>query len=441
MPGSCAVCGQPSSSICGGCKRLFYCSKEHQKLHWMKEHKGCCRAVYKLEQNDRLGRYLIASENISKGDVIFYESPLIVGPKTVTVPVCLGCHNVCNMDNYHECDGCGFPLCSPQCQVSDNHVDECYQMMKSNYRIKMDSKKKNNDDDNNGGGKEIFYFPIVPLRCILLKGKKSYSEKYKKIMNLESHYDDRINKPLFDLYKKNVADFIRERLKMDDVDEKEILTITGILDTNAFEIVKNNVKLRGLYNVSSMLSHDCKPNTKHGFLQPDMTIVVTATRDIKSGELITATYTQTFWNTLSRREHLKTIKCFDCVCERCSDPSELGTYAGAIRCSKCTMTSDKNSVENCYVIPVDPLNSNSVWKCMNCQREMSRKQIKMGNDILKNELTKSNVKTVTGLEQFLIKYGVYENGVLHSNNYHVVQVKHALIRLIGNTDGYTYSGE
>lgn len=30
-PGTCYVCGDPSSSICYGCKKIQFCSKEHCK--------------------------------------------------------------------------------------------------------------------------------------------------------------------------------------------------------------------------------------------------------------------------------------------------------------------------------------------------------------------------------------------------------------------------
>ena len=37
----CAVCAIAASLSCGGCKKVYYCGKDHQKLHW-KEHKISC---------------------------------------------------------------------------------------------------------------------------------------------------------------------------------------------------------------------------------------------------------------------------------------------------------------------------------------------------------------------------------------------------------------
>lgn len=39
----------------------------------------------------------MATRPIRSGEVIFRESPLILGPKTASVPVCLGCHR--NLDS------------------------------------------------------------------------------------------------------------------------------------------------------------------------------------------------------------------------------------------------------------------------------------------------------------------------------------------------------
>jgi hypothetical protein len=43
-------------------------------------------------------------------------------------------------------------------------------------------------------------------------------------------------------------------------------------------------------------------------------------------------YTHALWGTQARREHLAATKYFTCRCERCVDPTELGTYISGIRC-------------------------------------------------------------------------------------------------------------
>ncbi|XP_075211841.1 uncharacterized protein LOC142318983 [Lycorma delicatula] len=75
----CFVCLKYNSSLqkCSGCKLLFYCSKEHQKLHWPK-HKELCRAV----------KLIIEKKD---GNHLFNEVPADVGIynyKQVMVNLC-----------------------------------------------------------------------------------------------------------------------------------------------------------------------------------------------------------------------------------------------------------------------------------------------------------------------------------------------------------------
>jgi hypothetical protein len=60
--------------------------------------------------------------------------------------------------------------------------------------------------------------------------------------------------------------------------------------------------------------------------------------------------------TLKRRDHLKESKFFDCTCARCSDPTELGTYAGALKCPQCSTG---------VVLSTAPLDRDADWHCNN----------------------------------------------------------------------------
>ena len=45
-----------------------------------------------MERNDQLGRFLVAKIDLPAGQLIFNELPMIVGPRQLTKPLCLGCH-------------------------------------------------------------------------------------------------------------------------------------------------------------------------------------------------------------------------------------------------------------------------------------------------------------------------------------------------------------
>ena len=59
----CSACQNPGNlRRCGGCFEVAYCSTEHQKTHWKKEHRFKCCA-YKIVQGDpkTVGRYVVAT--------------------------------------------------------------------------------------------------------------------------------------------------------------------------------------------------------------------------------------------------------------------------------------------------------------------------------------------------------------------------------------------
>ncbi len=92
--GICPVCQKTAETKCTACRQVFYCSKPCQKRHW-KEHKfGCKKLPYKVESSAEMGRYLVASRDLQEGEVIFTESPLVVGPVANTLPVCLACYQL-----------------------------------------------------------------------------------------------------------------------------------------------------------------------------------------------------------------------------------------------------------------------------------------------------------------------------------------------------------
>lgn len=65
-------------------------------------------------------------------------------------------------------------------------------------------------------------------------------------------------------------------------------------------------------------------------------VKVRATVDIPRGELLYTAYTFTMQGTSARQAHLKGGKYFTCHCERCVDPTELGTHFSSLKCNKCS---------------------------------------------------------------------------------------------------------
>lgn len=174
---------------------------------------------------------------------------------------------------------------------------------------------------------------------------------------MESHDEIRKNIPeVWNLNQKTVVDRIRNDWGLEEFSEEEIHKVCGVLEVNCFEIGQQGVNIRGLYPTAFLMSHDCVPNTNHTDEAKNYTLTVRASTFIQTNQPITLSYAYTLQSTLKRREHLLDNKFFECQCRRCKDPTELGTYLGALRCPKC---------EKGYVLSKDPLDPESDWSCNN----------------------------------------------------------------------------
>lgn len=377
-----------------------------------------------MQTNESLGRYLVAARHIPEGTTIMRKKPLILGPKTASYPLCLGCHKKLYVMDLHNCSKCSWPLCSKNCETSNLHVQECVVFAQNNFKPEV---RFDND-------KQAVYSCITPLRCLLLKQKDK--SKYDILMSFQSHLEKSINTPLYQLLKRSLVPIFLQKLKL-ETNEQEILTICSILDTNSFDVrdTKGQINIRGLYSPVNLVAHDCKQNTKHSFHGENFEIVLTSIVPIKINEMITASYTQTLWGTQARRSHLQQAKHFDCVCKRCSDPTEFGTYAASIFCSQCK---EFDESENCpKMISTNALDQNADWKCTNCDHVVTAKQMRWGNDALKMEIRGLNKKRPQNFEDFLVKY----RNTLHATNCHFLEVKYALSQMYGNMEGFRLSGK
>ena len=123
------------------------------------------------------GRILLASQDISAGDIVLEDECIVAAPDGV--PVCLGCLGPLPSDD-HVCEECGWPMCCEGCARirSEDHVRECEIFTKA--RIKPDSR---------------LWYSIVPLlRMLLLKNDQP--DLYEKtIAKFESHWDIRKMQP------------------------------------------------------------------------------------------------------------------------------------------------------------------------------------------------------------------------------------------------------
>ncbi|CAK1550125.1 unnamed protein product [Leptosia nina] len=326
-----------------------------------------------IGQSGISGRGLIAVEDIRSGEVLFVDHPIIVGPRSST-NVQTGC-TVCGKNDSEilfQCDNCCLLLCSHQCQSSKTHSDDC--IIISGWGNKVPIENVNDT---------LLSRCLAPIRIL------SLNTDQQKFMNaLQAHAGPQHGSE------------IRELTEYFDIpaDEEELITIAAcILDANAFEIGnpygRKTVSRRGLYPVSSLMNHNCVPNTKHTFNE-DNHMIVKAVKPIPAGTELTTCYSGVLWGTPARRLHLFKTKHFWCKCERCSDPTERGTFLAALKCFESSCPS--------ALLPVEPLNPNSAWCCLSCKLKVPNSNISAIQSALGSLIGSLNFKNISELEKFYL---------------------------------------
>lgn len=212
-------------------------------------------------------------------------------------------------------------------------------------------------------------------------------------------------------------------------DRKILHKIFGILETNAMYInLPTGTEICGLYPTAALLQHSCLPNVSYRFdMKNGFKVSVKAARDIKNGESLSTSYTHVLWPTSVRQQHLKDTKYFTCSCERCNDPTELGTHFATLRC----IGSDESACNGFQV-----QTSSDEYSCNKCPIKVSMENVNMitgkMNEEVDNLLAMSpNPGTI---EELIDKLSPF----LHPNHYLLFNLKHTLIQLYGKHKDSTY---
>ncbi|KAG7176014.1 SET domain-containing protein SmydA-8-like [Homarus americanus] len=406
---SCAVCGSPASQRCAKCHLTAYCSKDHQRQHW-KTHRSLC-SPYRVCQSEELGRYLEASRDILPGELILKDSPLVLGPRQVTVPVCLGCFTPVN--GSYSCTLCGWPLCGPECQKVVLHYPEC--QLSRNRPVKVQVQKFMQVNQ--------MYECITPLRCLWLKEQDP--AKWSTLTQMESHLQERVNTDVYEVIQANVVDFSKQYLKVTSYTPEEIQTVCGIIEVNGFEIPGPNAI--GVYGKACLLEHACIPNTTRTF-DSQLNIIVRAAVKIPKGSHISTSYTDPMWGTANRQLHLKTSKYFKCTCGRCQDPTELGTHLSSLRCGQCPSG---------LVLPSPSPLTPEVWLCNSCSASLDVERVEEFLKQTGEKLVSLKEGSLAASESFLKA----TCSKLSENHYYRSDVKLAMAQMYGRGGGEHHQGD
>ncbi|XP_037916547.1 histone-lysine N-methyltransferase ASHR1-like isoform X2 [Hermetia illucens] len=363
--------------------------------------------MFEILKSDTMGRYLTAVKLIKPGELIINEMPLVIGPPMHNSPFCLGCNQKVDFSSeQYRCPGCRWPLCGPDCKGINNEIGHS----KQECSILTERNIINSIEKSHGNRLKAIHEVIFHLRCLYLK--HSHKDKWEKLQALEAHNDLRKDIPM--LWYRNqfrIVNQIREDWNITDFSEEEIHTVCGIIKVNCFGVGREGIRGRSLYPTTSLLAHDCSPNARIILDSNDYSVSVSASRDIKEGEIITISYVDIFMSTLQRRDELKNAKFFWCSCQRCSDPTEFDTFCNALRCPKCSKSS---------VLPTDPLDQKAPWRCTNCSHIMDADVVAAILVLLPEELGTFDINDVASHKKFI------ESKILGDNHYFLLSAKYAI---------------
>ncbi|CAD1474990.1 unnamed protein product, partial [Heterotrigona itama] len=396
--GICPICNQCATLKCNGCKQQFYCKKEHQRQDWPR-HRSICQP-WEIRESSELGRYLVASRDLSPDDVILSESPLIWGPALHSDQrVCVGCGKQCK-NSSTRCTKCLWPACGTDCPgLTDKHRHglECSSLIKARIIPRCDV--------------------LLVIRMLILWRIKS--KYWRSIEKLQSHQDSRGQGT--SAYEETINIYRHvKRFLPDDLSSKDIVhKICGLIDVNALETLPPEGCI-AIYETACLLEHSCLANTRHNFKIDDKgrpRIIVKAVCSIRKGDHLSTMYTHALWTTKARRAHLLETKYFSCHCKRCADPTELGTHFGTLKCPH----------DNGFVLPEDPLNNDSQWGCNLCPGILTASEVMQFIDKLEEDVDEVMYQPN---KDKLINLLSRLTALLHPGHQQCITVSHSLIQLL-----------
>lgn len=220
-----------------------------------------------------------------------------------------------------------------------------------------------------------------------------------------------------------------------DTNAQTIHRVCGIIEVNALNInLEHGQEISALYPTACLLEHSCVPNCMFTFdFRKQFRISMIAGRDIKKGEHLSIMYTHMLWGTQMRHDHLMTNKYFVCKCERCKDPTELGTYLSALKC-----IGDEMVTCTGRMLPIDPHDPETEWTCSECPMRLENDKISFLLSNIEEEvdgLLLNKDTTVAEVETLMEKLRQF----LHPNHYHLFALKHSLVQLYGSKPGFETS--
>ncbi|KAH8374231.1 hypothetical protein KR200_004683 [Drosophila serrata] len=366
------------------------------------------------------GRYLVAQGAVAGHGLLIEELPFALGPKCNGPVVCLGCYE----SDPNLCIECGWPLCEECSRIQDNHhsKQECRVFQDARARFFNLPKGSNHCSQLDC---------IMPLRVLLAK-EANPARWESEVAPMEHHEEERKqDADLWHADRVNIAQYLRGPCKLASrFSEELIMQVVGVLEVNAFEArTSRGYPLRCLYPYTGILAHNCVPNTSRSIYPSEgFKIRLRAMVDLEEGQPLHHSYTYTLEGSAQRQNHLRQGKYFVCQCDRCLDPTELGTHFSSLKCGQCAEG---------YQVPWQPTDSDTSWNCSTCGAITSNPEVQAMLQSLQSEVNTVQAldmgpKRLEEAERLLRKY----KSLLHPMHYIATGLRQLLIEMYGRVQGY-----
>ncbi|XP_039444036.1 SET domain-containing protein SmydA-8-like [Culex pipiens pallens] len=373
-------------------------------------------------ESPELGRYGVARRNLRAGEIIFEEQVFAIGPKASTSPLCLECASpVDGGADGPKCPQCGWPLCEECVRSVVYHKAECDLFVKNKVKFQ-------NQQNTDGCCAQLDC--ITPLRVLL--AKEADPERWNgEICMMEDHRAERAGSVYWNADQNNVVRYLRLACGLKDRCSEELIQqVIGILEVNAFEArTHRGYAVRGLYPKLAIMAHSCVRNVVHS-IHPskDYRLIARTAIDVEEGGKLYTSYTFAQDPTHYRQTTLKDSKYFSCQCERCLDPTELGTYFSSLKCRKCNKGS---------MVSSKPTDEEAEWHCTSCDRVLEADAMAIVTKVMQDDVGKivymeSGTERLESYEQAFAKY----SAVLEPLHYLLTSIRQSLIELYGRVPEY-----
>ena len=240
---------------------------------------------YRVAQSSEVGRHLVTTRRLRKGEVVFQDRPLVTGPSRESQPCCVSCYRPLDLTTalvgqqeeeeeeeeemevensgpvpHLVCPQCGWPLCSLQCSRSPRHLPECQLLARAALNISPE------DTDS-------LYDVITVIRCLHLK--RTDIKAWAALLNLQEANPEAMDKDLLERAKM-VTGLLCGTFKIGEEFPKELVfDICTRLDINSFEIPLSGTTatVQGVYSLACMVEHSCIPTGHRSVLHQPVFIL------------------------------------------------------------------------------------------------------------------------------------------------------------------------